>query len=775
MTQSQEASGNISSKLEKEIRTKIDVYLEKANALKYIDSQGTIEAAKAALELCEKIGYTLGKQVANAYISHTYLSLCNYEKALDLLPEALNYFVEEGFYDLQWYVYNLLGIIFCELGDFEKSMDFYDHAQTIATKIDLGEKYDTSASTNRALTSVLNNIAENYKLLKEYKEALIYSERAYNLDTQADYSLTKGVSILSLGEIYYLLEDYEKANSLSYKALRYLKYYNYVLKEDDACILIALTSWKKRDYVKADEYFRSAINFKEKESIPIYRIDALISYYGYLKEQGGSTEALDILINACDLSIKYNFAEKVSETSLLLSILYGNLGDHKASFKYIKLHDQYENIYIESYKKNVIRGLKIKKKMQIIEKENNKIVQKNEDLNLKSRSLQGLVEKISIISELGQKITSTLDEHLIVDILYASIKNFMEVTFFCIGIYDEQNSVINYLDVIADGKKEKVPSSSVANVSSFGGSCIKSGQIMIINDVSKEFPLYINEKTFKDQMTLEINTKINSLMFCPLIVNTKTIGVMSIQSKGKNTFTSYNIEMVKALSSYAAIAINNAIKSMELELEVVKTKEVQNKLEVLNKKLLFISENDSLTGIYNRRKFDTYLNIVWNNSLEDGTSLALLLIDIDYFKEYNDNLGHLDGDQCLASVAGTLANLNKRQYFVARYGGDEFVIVVRKCSLDQVVEIGENIRSKIFELNISHNFSKISDRVTVSIGVTSVMPNKETEMNELIRKADNALYIAKEYGRNHVSTGIHSNGYAVPQRRNTDVKNAEKK
>ena len=481
-----------------------------------------------------------------------------------------------------------------------------------------------------------------------------------------------------------------------------------------------------------------------------------------MKDREKPAEALDVLLNACNLSIKYNFAEKVSEISLLLSIFYGTSRDYEASFKYTELHDQYENKYIDSYNKNIFRGLKIKKKMQQIENENNKIVEKNEDLNIKSRSLQVLVEKISIISELGQKITSTLNVQMILDILYSSIKDFMDLSFFCIGIYDEPNSVINYLDVITDGKKEKVPSLLIGHESSFAGNCIRSGQIIIINDVNKEFTQYMNEKTFNDQLTLEINTKLNSLMFCPLIVNNKTIGLMSIQSKGKNTFTSYNIEMIKALSSYAAIAINNAIKSMELELEVVKTKEVQIELEELNKKLLFVSENDSLTGIYNRRKFDTYLNTVWNISLEERTSLSLLLIDIDYFKEYNDNLGHLDGDECLARVARTLANLNIGQYFVARYGGDEFVIVLQACSLNQAVEIGENIRSKIFELNILHNFSKISDRVTLSIGVTSVMPNKDTEINELIRRADSALYIAKEYGRDRVSTDVPNDEYAVP-------------
>ena len=191
----------------------------------------------------------------------------------------------------------------------------------------------------------------------------------------------------------------------------------------------------------------------------------------------------------------------------------------------------------------------------------------------------------------------------------------------------------------------------------------------------------------------------------------------SIQSKGKNAFTPYHIEMVKALSAYAAIAINNSIKSMELEMEVIKTKGIQIELEKVNEILLSLSENDSLTGIPNRRKFDTYINDVWESSIRGRSSLSLLIIDIDYFKEYNDNFGHLEGDKCLTRVASILANLNNGPYFVSRYGGDEFVIVLLKSSIDYAVKFGENLRRKLEILNIIHGFSEISDRITLSIEI----------------------------------------------------------
>jgi len=376
--------------------------------------------------------------------------------------------------------------------------------------------------------------------------------------------------------------------------------------------------------------------------------------------------------------------------------------------------------------------------MQEIEKVNNEIVENNKNLKLESKSLQMIVEKISIISELVLKITSTLDENLIVDILYSSIKNFMDLSYFCIGIYDESNFIINYLDIISNGQKEKKSSISINNNPSFAANCIKNCQLIIVNDITKAFPNFIDKKTYKTELDLEINTKLNSLMFCPLLVNNKIIGIMTIQSKEKNAFTPYHIEMIKALSAYAAIAINNAKKSRELE--------------KLNQILLSLSEKDSLTGIANRRKFDNYINNVWNICIEEKTSVALLLIDIDYFKEYNDNLGHLEGDKCLINVARTLANLNSRKYFVARYGGDGFVIILLKCSIDSAIKFGENIKNEMVKLDIPHKFSKTSDWVTVSIGVSLVIPSYDIAINELVRKADGALYIAKRNGRNQVST-----------------------
>jgi diguanylate cyclase (GGDEF)-like protein len=720
-----------------DVRKRIEIILKEANELRYIDSNYAIEKLSYALDLCKETDYVLGEKVADLYMANCYHNTGKGEKAILLLIDSLRYFIKEGFYDLQWMAYNALGIIFLHAGDIERSMDFHDNAQAAAEKMDLGKKYHVDFTSKKAIVMTFNNIAENYKKLRQHKEALAYCEKAYEIDAQFDYGLSKGLIILSLGEIYYEMERYKKANELSFEALKYLKKYNHTIAEADAYKLIALSLWKKGIYDKVDEYFHIAMELNEKEALPNYKIDALISYFEYLKDRERLTEALEVLTNACNLSIQYNLSEKVSKISIMLSIFYGNLGDCENAFKYTQLHYEHEEVQNQSYYSNIVNNLSIKKKLKEIEKENNKIVEKNIKLRTQRESLQILVEKISIISELGQKMTSTLDMEYLMEILYSSIRSFMNLSYFAVGLYDEENYKINYLYTMDRGKRGKKELLLVNKRDTFAWKCIKSKDLIVINDIGEEFGKYIDQKKYEQLVNYRNNAELNSFIFCPLIVNTKVIGIITIQSIEKDAFTPYHVEMVKSLSAYAAIAINNAIKSMELE--------------KLNELLLSLSEKDKLTGIANRRKFDDYIDNVWSTSIKNRSSIALLIVDIDYFKEYNDNLGHLEGDKCIASVANTLANMNIKSHFIARYGGDEFMVVLENCSIDDAVNLAENIKATIAELNIPHRFSKVSDRITLSIGAAGVIPDENMTIKDFIREADKALYIAKKSGRNQVA------------------------
>lgn len=160
---------------------------------------------------------------------------------------------------------------------------------------------------------------------------------------------------------------------------------------------------------------------------------------------------------------------------------------------------------------------------------------------------------------------------------------------------------------------------------------------------------------------------------------------------------------------------------------------------------------DGLTGIHNRRMFDQHLTMAWNMAVRDGKSLALLLVDIDFFKAYNDRYGHQAGDLCLRSVAGALQQCARRPMdFVARYGGEEFSIVLYDADSDYLTEVLMRIQRLIANLNMPHDDSPFERRLTISIGAGHIEPSAERSSIGLIQLADEALYSAKDQGRNRI-------------------------
>ena len=160
---------------------------------------------------------------------------------------------------------------------------------------------------------------------------------------------------------------------------------------------------------------------------------------------------------------------------------------------------------------------------------------------------------------------------------------------------------------------------------------------------------------------------------------------------------------------------------------------------------------DGLTGIQNRRMFDQHIQRVWQQAVRDAQRIAVLLVDIDCFKEYNDRYGHQAGDECLRAVAVTLSQCARRPLdFVARYGGEEFALVLYEASREYVAEVSTRIQRSIAELNFLHEASPVASRLTVSIGAAYILPTASRRPEGLIQLADEALYSAKGQGRNRV-------------------------
>jgi len=226
----------------------------------------------------------------------------------------------------------------------------------------------------------------------------------------------------------------------------------------------------------------------------------------------------------------------------------------------------------------------------------------------------------------------------------------------------------------------------------------------------------------------------------------------------QNTFSIIATIIIGAFSNYLMenYLRRDFLNSLLLEYE-------NRQLEKASHELRRLSISDALTDLGNRRHFEAMLDQEWMRALRGETPISLILIDIDFFKCFNDNYGHQAGDECLRLVAEKIGGFARRPGDTsARYGGEEFVLLLPGTDLVQAAAIAEACRACVESLMIPHSHSKVSDVVTISAGVAATVPDCDTGRGRLVELADKALYRAKSEGRNRVVLGgVTSGAYAV--------------
>ncbi len=241
----------------------------------------------------------------------------------------------------------------------------------------------------------------------------------------------------------------------------------------------------------------------------------------------------------------------------------------------------------------------------------------------------------------------------------------------------------------------------------------------------------------------------------PVIMVTATMQMKELQM----AFAAGAIDYItKPLNKVELLARVSSALKLKREIDNRKAREQEllkltQRLEELNQMLQRLSSLDGLTGVANRRHFDLVLKQEWRRAIRDATPLSLILIDVDFFKAYNDTYGHQMGDECLKRVADSLKGVLKRPTdLIARYGGEEFVVLLPKTDIEGTSALAEEMRTAVEALRIAHARSQVTDRVTISLGVATIVPNRDSSSTELITEADRALYGAKQEGRNRVKS-----------------------
>lgn len=647
------------------------------------------EALQKANEACLRFserGDAEGRIRSCRVLGYLYSRHGKYSSALENLFAALKLIrdsgcsLEEGRYPIEVFLLNNIAFIYAETGRVEDALKFFYQAFELAKKIG-----------GSMIATILTNIAEMHLNAGDERLALRYNRMA-------------------LSEI--------KRQKLGFHDVH--NCYN----------SFGLIYSRMGESGRALESFRQSLDAAVKGESKYNQVVsglALSRLYIQMGEQASALETAEAAYRLAD-EIKANVLLK--DICLVLAQTFEKTGDMAAALGYYKRHMEL-NLEISSRElEQRLSDFAAEFKAEQALKDAEIYRLKNIELRQKSEELEESNRNITLIGEIGQKITATLDVETVLDIVYENVSGLMETNLFGVGLYEEQKNAVEFRLIIENGERLPLFESIVGDGEGYIGSCIRSHGEIVVNDVQED------DKRFARMNRVVTNGMTpRSLIYYPLILAGRVIGVMTVQSYHPNAYTRNNVETMRALGAYVAVALNNSRTSEELRR---KAKELEH-----------LSKTDPLTALYNRRYIIEKMEEERSRFRRYGKKFSLIIVDIDFFKRVNDAWGHDCGDYVLVETAKQLKSLLREQDCLARWGGEEFLILLPETDADGAEVLAERLRQSIEEKTFEYRKKRVA--ITLTMGVCEYAEN--ISVDEAIRKADNALYEGKNRGRNCVVAG----------------------
>ncbi|MGM9987329.1 MAG: diguanylate cyclase [Bacillaceae bacterium] len=590
------------------------------------------------------------------------------------------------------FVYNGLMANYNGIGIYESAINYGLKGIALAEEL----------NDERYLSIIYTNMTDAYIGLEMYMDAKkIYDQCSKLQYTQSSLELMI-ISYQLRAEIELHLGNTKKAVELATYAICIAK--DYEIMNCETLRIRGEAYWKLGQPTLAEINFKRGIQIAKR--VNALEVHCKILYkYGLLLQERKKEGAEKVLYEASQLAEKSKLRIEIVKINEALSDMYKQKGNFEKALYHLEIASRYSK--------------------EIFTKQNSIWINKLKHNRLKreAKEYKSMYDQVAIISRIGQKITANLKMKDILMMVYEEAKNIIPMDVFGIAIYKEDVGAINYELLIEDGKRISGGNISINCNKRIGAYCVREKKDVFINDNALEYTRYISglNEINKDKCIC-----IQALICCPLIVENKVKGFITVQSYEKDMYKVEDLNTLKILSSYIAIALENA--------------ELFNQVE-------YHANHDGLTGVWNRKQIVNRGEREFEKWKQYGTPLCVALFDLDLFKNINDTYGHLVGDELLKLFVQTVRATIKNEKFFGRYGGEEFLLVLPDTTIEVAYQQLEQIRCEFERMYLQIGDKQLS--TTVSSGLYA-FNNHAITFREGIKKADEALYRAKASGRNTV-------------------------
>lgn len=709
----------------------IDLLIHHAENLDNDDIEALAAMASSICDASGRLRYTRGETESQLLMARYNAMKDNYIEAIRLAGSALQKFSDAQDALGQVKSLSTLGFSYAQLGRLDTALvHFLDGLKLYNDNALAG------ADAEAIKGSLLNNLASIYGDLGRYDEALeVLLEVQKQAETIGGASLV--VVLSNICEAYLKKGNIMNALVYNQRALMEIKTKNLGNMFLYMChISFGMIYEQSGQPEKAFASYKDALDAAERMNNRFSTANALASIGSLQMKLNNADESMAALERALSLADEIKASDLLRTIHHLLVQGYEATGNFKESLfhlkKYVEINKTLETRELEHRLSNYYAELKIeqiKKDAEIHRLRNVELKKKSEEIELNAKELEESYRSIKAISEIGQKITNTLDISMVLSTICESVDGLMDADIFAIGLYDDAMGIVDYKIVVEDTRLRPLFQVSVDDGRSIASSVIKTGHGLMLGEADA---LYTENIALHGKQNGCMSPR--SSICCPLILADRITGIILVQSVKPNAYTERNLETIKALASFIAIALNNSRQSEELK---AKARELE-----------MASRTDPLTGLYNRRHMLEKIDEERIRFQRNMRVFSVVICDIDFFKKVNDVCGHDCGDAVLKALANLLGRHIRKQDCLARWGGEEFLLLLPETNSAGASILAEKLRKRIEEFEFIYAGIKLP--ITMTFGVAQFI--SDYGIDACIVGADSALYKGKSNGRNCVVT-----------------------